>query len=393
MNKLSYMWIVVLSVLSAAQAQLVVTALEYPGLICWTNVPSPGTHYVVEWASSPTNGWRRAWQGPGRIDAGTGTQFSAQIPNYFRVVALTNEAPPAGMVLMEGGTFQMGDPWKADTGNTNEWIVHEVYVDSFYMDRYEMTARVWDRVRNWALTNGYTDLPTSTVQFVNWVKNDDMPLLGVTWYDAVKWCNARSAMEGLVPVYLAGLFTYQTGIVTNPGINPFAKGYRLPTEAEWEKAARGGLTGHHFPWPSYGANYSNLVDGSKANYLYSGDIFEAPNGSGTTPVGWYDGFQPNFPDGVDMANGFGLYDMAGNMAEWCWDWYDPRFYTNAAATLPNPTGPASPVPGNEMRVIRGGKHDDASTAISILNMRCAARNQANFPIIPSAANFRCVLSP
>ena len=383
------MWVFIVS--SAAMAQPVITSLESPGRIAWTNVSAPGSHYVVEWASSPTGLWKRTWQGPERIDAGTGTQFSVAVPNYFRVVARTNEAPPPGMVLIEGGTFQMGDPWKADPGNTNEWIVHNVHVDSFYMDRYEMTERVWDRVRNWALTNGYSDLPTSIVQSVSWVKNDYMPLLGVTWYDAVKWCNARSAMEGLVPVYLAGLFTYQTGIVTNPGINPFANGYRLPTEAEWEKAARGGLIGHHYPWPSYGPNYSNLVDGSRANYLFSGDIFEAPNGSGTTPVGWFDGFQPNFPGGIDMANGYGLYDMAGNMAEWCWDWYDPAFYSKPEATLPNPTGP-DPLSGFEKRVVRGGTHNDASTEISILNLRVAARNLSNFPGIPQY-NFRCVRQP
>lgn len=375
-----------------AHAQPVLTSIDHPGVISWTNAPATGTHYVVEWASSPTGLWKRTWQGPERIDAGTGTHYSVAIPNYFRVVAQTSERPPAGMGLIEGGSFLMGDPWKADPGNTNEWVVHEVYVGSFYMDRYEMTARVWDRVRNWALTNGYTDLPAATVQAVYWVKNDYMPLLGVSWYNAVKWCNARSTMEGLIPVYLAGLFPYQTGVVTNPGINPYANGYRLPTEAEWEKAARGGLLGHHFPWPSNGANYSNLVDGSKANYLYSGDIFEAPSGSGTTPVGWYDGYQPNFPNGIDMSNGYGLYDMAGNMAEWCWDWYDPEFYGKPEALLPNPIGPALPVPGNEMRVARGGKHNDASTAISIKNMRCAARNQAGFPH-NTHANFRCVRTP
>ena len=151
----------------------------------------------------------------------------------------------------------------------------------------------------------------------------------VDWYDVVKWSNARSQQAGLTPVYYtdAGLTqVYTNGDVDAVYVNWAASGYRLPTEAEWEKAARGGLSGQRFPW-------GDTISESQANYYgdttdYSYDL--GPNGYNANLR-----YRAELPTRVRWdhfaANGYGLYDMAGNVLEWCWDWYgtpygQPNYY-------------------------------------------------------------------
>ncbi|MBF0475182.1 MAG: SUMF1/EgtB/PvdO family nonheme iron enzyme [Deltaproteobacteria bacterium] len=237
-------------------------------------------------------------------------------------------APPSGnMVLIPAGEFSMGDP--SGEAHEDELPVHKVLISAFYLEKYQVTGKQWKDVYDWATTHGYGFDNTGAATAEN------HPVQTISWYDAVKWLNARSEKEGRTPAYYtdtAQTAVYRTGQtdLTKDMVKWTSNGYRLPTEAEREKAARGGLDGHHYPWPSQGGKYSDHIDCSKANYIGCKDE--------TTPVGTY------------KANGYGLYDMAGNVWEWVWDRYIGNWYGNAAATGGDTRGPNS----GSSRAGRGG---------------------------------------
>lgn len=251
------------------------------------------------------------------------------------------------MVQVPAGEFEMGDAH--GTGYRDERPVHRVLVSGFNIAKTEVTQALWDDVAAWAQTNGY-----GFEEFERCPRRKPThPICNVSWHDAVKWTNARSEKEGRTPVYhldAAQREIYRRGLADIPaqGVNWSANGYRLPTEAEWEKAARGGLKGHQYPWPSNGPEFSRFFDGSKANFWQSGDPFESDADCATSPVGYFDGRQT--PVGANMTNGFGLYDLAGNAFEWCWDLYHDGWYGQPEAGNPDPRGPAT----GYGRVLRGG---------------------------------------
>ena len=255
---------------------------------------------------------------------------------FFRLMA-TNLSP-AGMVLIPDGSFTMGNTF-AGEGEGDELPLHTVQVSAFYLDQHEVTKVLWDDVFQWATNNGYSFEFADSGQG----KATNHPAHSLTWHDAVKWCNARSERENRLPAYYtdAGLtLPYKLGQVA-PFVN-WQAGYRLPTEAEWEKAARGGKSGHRFPWDDTDdithsrANYYSLT-----NYVYdtsptreSHPAFAVGGEPYTSPVG-------HFP-----ANDYGLHDMAGNVWEWTWDWYS----IYSAGAQADPRGPAS----GSFRIPRGG---------------------------------------
>lgn len=261
--------------------------------------------------------------------------------------------PPSSVVLIPAGTFTMGD---ALDGDIKSLPLHQVFVSSFYMDATLVTFELWKEVYQWATSHGYR------FEHEGSGKAEGHPVQTVSWYDVVKWCNARSEMEGRVPAYFTnGALTavYRSGQIDL--LNAWVKwdqGYRLPTEAEWEKAARGGLIGQRFPW-------GDTISWDQANY---GDhpIFDDTVYPYTSPVGY-------FP-----ANGYGLFDMAGNVWEWCWDW--KADYVSGLQS--DPRGPPS---GNGRR-IRGGSYITGAGACS------SAFRYAAFPKgVDDAIGFRCVL--
>ncbi len=227
--------------------------------------------------------------------------------------------PFADMVLIPAGEFQMG----SNEGANNEQPVHTVYIDAFYMDTYEVTnaqfKKFVDANPQWQ-KDRIDDRFHDGDHLFYWKGNNypsgkaDHPVVFVSWYAAMAYAEWA--------------------------------GKRLPTEAEWEKAARGGLKGQKYPW-------GNTINANQANYY--------DNVNDTTSVGSY------------APNGYGLHDMAGNVWEWCLDAYNRDFYRESSARNPISGGSITSITDNYtnnkyFRVLRGGAWYDNAT-----HVRCAQR--------------------
>jgi formylglycine-generating enzyme required for sulfatase activity len=299
-------------------------------------------------------------------------------------------AAPTNMAVIPAGPFTIGDTLDGEP----DAIPASVYISTFYMDTNLVTEALWTNIFIWATNHGYTFENTG----LYYPKGTNYPVQTVNWLDCVKWCNARSQQAGLTPVYYTNSNWSQvvtTNIATAEGqvfANWAANGYRLPTEAEWEKAARGGLSGQRFPW-------GLTIDWNHANY-FGYPWFE--NGDTGWPYDYSTNYSadPTFSDGNNTAtepwtspvgyfapNGYGLCDMAGNVNEWCWDWYAAFPYPPGSPYLggTDPRGPASDNAELDGRVVRGGQWQGGPNYA-----RCCDRQTANPPGHQYTLGFRCV---
>lgn len=265
----------------------------------------------------------------------------------------SNELPE--MVFIKGGTFQMG----SNDGEADEKPVHTVTVNDFWMGKYEVTVAQFEK---FITETGYqTDADKGDGSYfwtgstwekragVNWrcdaqgsVRRSgelNHPVIHVSWNDAAEYCLWLSRKTG--------------------------KSYRLPTEAEWEYAARSGGKNYKYAWGNFGP------DGKKGGNIADEALKRALGWSGIW-TGYDDGYVYTAPVGFFEPNEFGLCDMTGNVWEWCRDWYDGKYYKNSPQH--NPMGPSS---GN-YRVLRGG-----SWYYNPIFVRCAYRNYYE-------PTFRCV---
>jgi formylglycine-generating enzyme required for sulfatase activity len=238
--------------------------------------------------------------------------------------------PSPNFVLIKGGTYTMGDQFSEGAKDEQP---HTVTVSDFYLSKYEVTFREYDA---FCAATG-RDKPSDS----SWGRGE-RPVINVSWYDAIEYCNWLSQQQGRTPYYTIDKSKKDPNNISSDDDlkwkitrNPAANGYRLPTEAEWEYAAREGGKKVRF------GNGSDIIKPSEVNF----DASESYK-KNYSVAGEYR--QKTVPVQELKSNALGLYHMSGNVWEWCWDWYGDNYFQDEGVR--NPLGATS---GSE-RVVRGG---------------------------------------
>ncbi len=308
------------------------------------------------------------------------------------------------MIDVPAGAFDMGRINDGDDqlfGNDAE-ILHSVSLNSYRIGMFEVTNQQYAYVLNWALAQGYlensthnpysggsvyylghmlidTESPYCQISFpcetfVTEIRENEFsmsehPVVCVTWFGAVAFCNWLSTIHGLSQCYY---LTESDWVLDNRD----AGGYRLPTEAEWERAAAWDGSKHWI----YGYTSDTLIDSAHCNanepeWINPLGLIAEPK---TSPIGWFDGVNPST---VNSISPLGCYDMSGNAWEWCHDWYDSNYYNISPSS--NPLGPET----GSVRALRGGSWNSNKG-----NCRTARRNSAAPATADKEYGFRIVQS-
>ncbi len=237
----------------------------------------------------------------GRTSLDSPAELLATVSGYqfFHVTAIDSIVDiPENMVFVEGGSFEMGDHfWEQQEGGDDEQPVHTVNLSSYYICETEVSNDEYNLIMNGGSGTNY-------------------PQANVNWYNTIKFCNLKSIAENRTPCYTvdgeSNPLLWPASFT--PDVSWNTNGYRLPTEAEWEYAARGGIH-------------------NEDNLRYSGCHEESSLGE----YAWYGSNGGPGEIGTKLPNQLGIYNMNGNLWEWCWDWYDADYFD--VSPVDNPHGP------------------------------------------------------
>jgi formylglycine-generating enzyme required for sulfatase activity len=259
------------------------------------------------------------------------TSAQASAANPFEIVSKSG----VEMVALPGGEFLMGSA----QGSPDEAPAHKVQVSAFLMDKFEVTHEMFAKVQ----------LPNPS----HWQDSPKKPVERVRWRDAKQYCNERSLLEGLQPCYNEKTMDWDCDYAAN--------GYRLPTEAEWEYAARAGTDApYEFGQPDKLRQYAWFMANAE---------------------------QKTHPVGQKKPNRWGLYDLYGNVSEWCEDVYSATYYKESPAV--DPRGPANP--GKDVkRVIRGGSWKSSPDACRTTARQGEKTGDSDACFSTDYCGFRCV---